>query len=285
MTDPADDNVPIPIAVPALIDQERFQRVAFRRKLRSPRKTPPLHVSPRTVLTGLCKCGFCESSMHIATGKSGKYRYLKCNQRNTVSNSICSSPNVPYERFEKLVIQSVIEQILTESHLKTILEDCQQNAARIGNNQSAERREVADKKALVERKLQNLYKLVEEGKVRIDTSLNKRLTAWQDSLEELNVKLASIKVPVVLPTNLLDQLDLVSFRSSVVSVLADPTSSEAITFMHLVVKEIRVYADEVTVSGPNLGVLEATLNHRRVAAPAVPSFRCNWRRGRDSNPR
>ncbi|MCC4115345.1 zinc ribbon domain-containing protein [Aromatoleum toluclasticum] len=277
MTDDPQKRI-IRIKVPVIIDEERFRRIAARRTSRSPRKTPPLHVTPRTLLTGLCRCGYCRSAMHIVTGKGGRYRYLKCNRRHTISGSICSSPNLPYERFEKLILRHVAEHVLTESRLQIILEDCRVHADLLSRTQRSERQQFADLKASIERKLKNLYKLVEEEKVRIDDSLRARITTWQDELTDITVKLDSVKVPVALPKDLVNRIDIKSFRSAVLAVLDEPGSDSAKAFMHLVVQEIRIYADEASVSGPNLGVLEAALTHQRSTASQVPSFMCNWRR-------
>ncbi len=274
----------VPVSVPVIIEKERFDRIGVRRAARAPRNTPPLHVTPKTLLTGLCRCGYCKSSMHISTGKSGRYRYLKCNRRNTISGSICGSPNVPYERFEKLLVRSIVGRVLTESRVASILEDCRSHAERISSTQGTERRQVADAKAQVERKLKNLYKLVEDEKVKIDSSLAERIQAWQDELKELTVKLNSIKVPVSLPKNILDSINIATFQEAATALLENTDSDDAKAFIHLIVDEIRIYADEVTVSGPNLGLLEAALSHRKASQSTVPSFMSNWRGLRDSNP-
>jgi hypothetical protein len=162
---------------------------------------------------------------------------------------------------------------------------CRTHADRLSSSQGTERRQIADEKAKVERKLNNLYKLVEDEKVRIDSSLGVRIQSWQDELKELTVTLNSIKVPVTLPSNIVNSIDVSAFRAAAMALLESPGSEDAKAFMHLVVGEIRIYADEVSVSGPNLGVLEAALTHTRATVPAVPSFISNWRKGWDSNPR
>ncbi|WP_087723528.1 recombinase family protein [Pandoraea sp. PE-S2T-3] len=279
-----DDDSVVSVPVPVIVDKDRFQRVEVRRAARAPRNTPPLHVAPRTLLTGLCHCGYCQSSMHIVTGKSGRYRYLKCSRRHTISGSICRSPNVPYERFEKMILKTVAEHVLSERKLKTILDDCCTHADRFAKHQGTERRQITDARAKVERKLTNLYRLVEDEKVRIDGSLGRRIQSWQDELKNLTVKLNSIRVPVTLSANIANSIDVGTFRAAAIALLEDSSSDDARAFMHLVVGEIRVYADEASVSGPNIGVLEAALAHMRATMPAVPSFMSNWRREGDSNP-
>ncbi|WP_175891403.1 recombinase family protein [Burkholderia cepacia] len=275
----------IAVPVPVIIDRERFSRVAARRVSRSPRKTPPLHVTPRTLLTGLCRCGYCDSAMHIATGKGGRYRYLKCNRRGSISSSICSSPNIPYERFEKLILRSVIEHTLTEGRLQQIFDDCRAHASRLRTIQGSEHQKLTKTAAEVTRKLNNLYKLVEDDKVFIDSSLRKRMQTWQDALKELTAQLNSTKVPAVLPANIINSIDITAFRTAVLTILDNPDGDEAKAFLHLAVQEIRIYADEANLVGPNVGMVEAALTMKKGTAPAVPSFMCNWRREGDSNPR
>jgi site-specific DNA recombinase len=279
----------IPIPVPQIIEVDRFQRVDVRRKSRSPRNKPPLHVTPKTLLTGLCKCGYCGCPMHISTGKSGQYRYLKCNDRNVVSNTICRSPNVPYEKFEKLVLECVIDEILTEANVNSILEDCIANIDKLNSDSTKEKTELFAHRTEIERKLTNLYSLIEQEKTRIDSTLSKRLAAWQDDLETTTAKLNSLKVKVALPPKLLAEINLTEFRSALVETLSDSESEDAKAFMHLFVDEIRIYGDEVTLKGSNLGIIETAMSmgtsHGRSDANSVPSFVGNWRRGRDSNPR
>lgn len=268
----------VPVSVPVIIEKERFDRIEVRRAARAPRNTPPLHVTPKTLLTGLCHCGYCESSMHIVTGKGGKYRYLKCNRRHSISGSICMSPNVPYEQFEKLIVSSIMERVLTEDRIRRIFEDCYHSADKFSNTRSRERKQVAEAKAQVERKLKNLYRLVEDEKVRIDPSLGARIQVWQDELKELTLQLNSTKAPVSLPINLLNSIDVGAFKAAMIELLEEPGSDEAKAFIHLVIRDIRIYAQEVTVSGTNLGMLEASLMYAGNDAPRVPSFMGDWRK-------
>ncbi|GLS05939.1 hypothetical protein GCM10007860_31030 [Chitiniphilus shinanonensis] len=171
------DDTFVTIVVPVIIEVERFQRVALRRTARAPRNTPPLHVTPKTLLTGLCHCGYCKSAMCITTGKSGRYRYLKCNKRISVSGSSCPSRNVPYERFEKAILMAITERVLTDKRIRAILADCRNHADKLSAQQETERHQVAEAKSQVERKLNSLYKLVEDEKVKIDSSLGVRIQA------------------------------------------------------------------------------------------------------------
>ncbi len=281
---------PIPVAVPIIIPKERFDRIGVTRNQRSPRQRPPLHVTPKSLLTGLCRCGTCGSAMSIATGKGGRYRYLKCCNRNSVDNDACESPNLPLEKFEMMVLETVTENVLTEERIAMILADCRENIDQFSQNSGKERKQLTDHQADCQRRLSKLYQLVEESEGNSDgafedQSLSQRIRHWQDKLKEVKVQLSELKVTVALSPNLFESIDITTFSSKMRSILLDPKSEEAAAFLRLFVSEIRVYANTASMSGPNLGVLEAAIAEKKDTTAVVPSFMSNWRRGRDSTPR
>jgi site-specific DNA recombinase len=273
-----EDDGPIEVSVPPIIDKDRFNRIKVTRSERSPRKRPPLYVTPRSLLTGLCRCGFCSRSMIITTGKNGRYRYLKCTGRNAISNTVCSSPNLPLRQFERVVIETITETVLTEDRILAILDDCRANVDSLAANQSDEVRVATRHLHDLRQRLSRLYKLVEEDKIRIDATLSKRIEFFQDGIDATEEELSVMKVPVAFPKALLKSIDVPEFRRIVVNALSDTTSEEAKKFMHLFVKEIKVYRDECTISGENLAVLEGLLAQQRELTPSVPSFMRNWRK-------
>jgi site-specific DNA recombinase len=276
--------------VPIIIPKERFDAIGVTRNKKSPKQKPPLYVTPKSLLTGLCRCGTCGGAMSIATGKGGRYRYLKCCNRNSIDNDACESPNLPLEKFEKLVLETVIENVLTEERIAMILSDCRDNIDQFSQNSTQERKQLIDLQSDCQRRLTKLYQIVEESDgdpaaAFKDQSLSQRIRHWQDRLTEVKVQLSELKVSVALSPNLFEGIDVPAFSSKMRSVMMDPKSEEAAGFLRLFVSEIKVYADTASMSGPNLGVLETVIAERKDTAAVVPSFMSNWRRGRDSNPR
>ena len=281
---------PIPVAVPIIIPKERFDAIGLTRNKRSPRQKPPLYVTPKSLLTGLCRCGTCGGAMSISTGKGGRYRYLKCCKRNAIDNEACESPNLPLERFELLVLETVVENVLTEERIAMILSDCRDNIDQVFQNSSQERKQLIDSQADCQRRLTKLYQLIEEsgdnptGAIE-DQSLSQRIRHWQDKLKEVKVQLSELKVTVALSPNLFEGIDMPAFSSNMRAIMMNPKSEEAAAFLRLFVSEIRVYADTASMSGPNLGLLEAAIAQNKDPTCVVPSFMSNWRRRGDSNPR
>jgi hypothetical protein len=138
-------------------------------------------------------------------------------------------------------------------------------------------------KGQIERKLSNLYKLAKEAeddpnRARDGHSLSKRMRNLQDELDAITVKLDGLKVSVAFPPRLLDRVDLTSFASRMPAVLTDPSTEDARTFLRPFVGEIRVYANQATISRPNLSVVEAAVTSSGAAGASVPTFTYNWRK-------
>ena len=138
-------------------------------------------------------------------------------------------------------------------------------------------------KGQIERKLSNLYKLAKEAeddpnRARDGHSLSKRIRRLQDEPDTITVKLDGLKVSVAFPPRLLGGVDLTSFASRMPVVLTDPSTEDARTFLRLFVGEIRVYANQATISRPNLSVVEAAVTSSGAAGASVPTFTYNWRK-------
>jgi site-specific DNA recombinase len=277
---------PIPIRVPVIIDELRFKRIGVRRVERTQRKRPMLHTAPPSLLTGLCVCGYCGSSMYVTTGKGGRYRYLKCNKRNRSDNASCCSPNIPLEVFETLVLEALLGQVITETRVQAIFSDCATRVDEVQSRESKELDVLTQSRADAQRRVNNLYKLVEQvGFDPTDESFRKRLRANQDELEALSVKIEDLKVKVIIPKSIFKEVSVADFGSGVRSILGDRNNPLAKEFLRFFINEIRVYAEETTITGSNLGLVEAAIRHKGGTPGGVPSSFHKWRRGRDSNPR
>lgn len=80
-------------------------------------------IRSNNLLTGILKCGICGSGMTLSSGKSGKYKYYACTTKLKHSVDLCKSKWVPKEQLESLVLDAVLEKVITEDHLKQIIED------------------------------------------------------------------------------------------------------------------------------------------------------------------
>ncbi len=100
-----------------------YAAVAAKRHQRSPAVTPARLVNSPTLLTGLLKCGVCGAGMTLATGKGGRYRYYKCNTRIAQHAKACTTPAVPMDKLDALVLTALADKVLTPERLKAMLQE------------------------------------------------------------------------------------------------------------------------------------------------------------------
>ncbi len=94
-------------AVPAIVCEADFDQVQENLSAPSPRRTPPRVVSCPTLLTGLARCGSCDSGTTIRTGKSGRYR---------------TGRSIDMNALDGMVIEHLTDQLFTLERLKITLE-------------------------------------------------------------------------------------------------------------------------------------------------------------------
>ncbi len=115
------------VSIPPIVSKDTFEAVAAKRHQRSPCVTPARLVSSPTLLTGLLKCGACGAGMTLATGKGGRYRYYKCNTRIAQHAKACTTPAVPMNKLDALVLTALADKVLTPERLKEMLREMKQH--------------------------------------------------------------------------------------------------------------------------------------------------------------
>ncbi|RDD61202.1 hypothetical protein DRB17_14035 [Ferruginivarius sediminum] len=61
-------------------------------------KTPPRYTTSEILFGGLLKCGHTGRAMSISTGKFGRYRYYKCNNKQKKKRCKCGGMSFPMRK-------------------------------------------------------------------------------------------------------------------------------------------------------------------------------------------
>jgi site-specific DNA recombinase len=276
---------PVVIKTDAIIDKDRFERMAVTRKARAPTQTPPTHVTPTGPMSGLVKCGECGGSLMLSSGNGngGRYRYYKCKTRLKQHINDCACPNIPADELETLILNAVLDRVLEPENTKAILGDCIANSEEFRTKEVDQRREVDQALRSVNIKLSNLLNAVEGGLLTQDSTIADRIRALQQQKDELTVKQSDLRVSVAVPRTLLTELTMDEFTAKMRAQLADPSSESARQLLRLLVQQITIYPEKATMRGPNLRVAEAAILHRSNGQTPVPTFIHKWRARKDSN--
>ncbi|AQU05286.1 serine recombinase [Dehalococcoides mccartyi] len=152
-------------ACPVIVSRQVFDSAQELIRERAPKITHPKRTGSRFLLSGFTFCGHCGKAMIGQDAKSGKFSYYVCGTLNKKGAGSCPSHYFNSRVFEETVVKVIRENILTEDHLKRLVEMVNQemdvNSREYQNELDAVLEEMAD----TNRRLERLYDAVESGKI------------------------------------------------------------------------------------------------------------------------
>lgn len=265
-----------------------FDAVQARLASNNPKVTPPRIVNGPTMLAGLGVCGEpgCGHGLLLQTGKSGRYRYYACQRRRTLSADACSLKHQPMALVDDIVVDAVMERLLTRERLGEIL------ATLISRSDTA----LADRKqALGRLKAQRteaqaavarLWDAVEAGLARpSEADFAERMTAARERVARLTHEIDLLEAQDAAPTRrpiTAEVLDRFAAMMREGLQQADPRQRQA--YVRLIVNEVTLSNTALTITGSRktlASIVAATAN--ATGNTAVPKFAQKWRTRKDSN--
>jgi site-specific DNA recombinase len=238
----------VKLAVDPIIEPAVFRRVQLRREARAPAVVAPRVVSSPTLLTGLLKCDGCGAGMTLATGKSGRYRYCKCNTRIGEGIDYCTSENLPMQKLDALVLNSLADRVFTAARVRLMLESLAKHGKDSGNQHQRQLETLNRELAAVTQGMERLYEGVEQGVLKLDDTLRQRTDKLQMQRQAILTDIARLKTKATVPAHVLQQKHIDAFTRLVRAKLLE-SGAFAKGYLRLLVQEIRVNKREVQVTG------------------------------------
>lgn len=268
----------VPVNLQPIIDAETFERAARRRRERTATNVPPRVVSSPTLLTGLLRCGCCGSRMTLATGKGGRYRYYKCSSKvNTVGVKACDNRNVPMERLDDLILQTVAERIFTPERVTAMMKDLRDRLKKARSQESDKIRELSRELEEITQRTERLYEAVEKGFLPMDATLQERAHRHQARRQEILMELASLRWQKETPLDKLGVRHIAAFCTAIRAKFLDRESNFGKEYLKLLVNDIRVVKKEVHLTGSYASMAGALcMSTKPGSFDGVPSFDLGW---------
>ena len=276
---------PIVMKVPPIIEKEQFDRVTSLLKSRRPGKNPKRNVQSYHILTGLLKCGECNSDYRITTGKSGAYKYYKCGQKVNVDVNCCSGRNIPKDAIEREVIEGLKQYLLVPERLLSITQEFKSTAKE--RNAGARQRILNHQHELarIKAEISNLYNHIARETLTLDSTLTKHLRTLKLQKSSTESEINSLKSSISLPYLNFGYDQVKSFVQGSLELLAKDNKDLIRSYLTSVVQKITVKKKSLTVQGANFQAVRAIAPKKMGTAYTVPTSFTIWRRERDSNPR
>jgi site-specific DNA recombinase len=275
----------IKIDLEPIIDEETFIIAQKARESRSPLSGMPARVvNGPTLLTGLLKCDICGASMTIATGKGGSYRYYKCTNKIKHGIRECSSLNIPMEKLDKAILNSLSEKIFTPERVESILKALKRKKRSSKIPYDDKLNQLNKELEEINNKSERLLEAVENGFLPMDASLRDRSQKLKARREEILIQIAGIKREKEVPLSKIGMKTIKEFCSVLKERLKTQSTDFGKGYLRLLVDEIRVKGKNVLIKGKNSAIAEA-LMQKKVSTfnMEVPTSVYVWLPSTDSN--
>ena len=148
-------------AFPAIVSHDEFRRVARMLRSRAPSLIHPRRASSPYLLSGLLKCRRCGTAFTGQEAKSGQFAYYVCNSLATRGAGTCDAPRLNAKRFERLIVDQIRENILTESNIRDLVNLVSEEMDGVAHEQRQKLETIESELAEARRRLDRLYNLVE----------------------------------------------------------------------------------------------------------------------------
>ena len=144
-----------------IVSKDLFRRVSELLKSRAPSKVHPRRVASSYLLSGLVKCSGCRKALTGQESKGGKFAYYVCNSLLKRGSGACDAPRLNSRRFERLVVDQIRENILTESNMRELVRLVDEEMDGVAHEHRQKLEAIESELAEVRRRLDRLYNLIE----------------------------------------------------------------------------------------------------------------------------
>ncbi len=234
-------------AFPAIVSKEEFRRVGDLMRSRAPTKVHPRRAASSYLLSGMVKCRRCRTALTGQEAKSGKFAYYVCQSLMKRGKGSCKTPRLNSKRFERLIVDEIRENILTEGNIRDLVKLVDEEMDGVAHEQRKKLESIESELAEVKRWLDRLYRAIETTDLDISDIAprirehRERERKLQDSARVVEATLAERRVK-------LDDVETITaFALDMGAFLKGSELTERRTFIQSFVKEISVGPGKATI--------------------------------------
>ena len=238
-------------AIPAIISKEDFYAVN-KKRLSNVHTGPKYAAKEKYILTGKITCGLCGGPMsgHRVYGRARKdgskkkFIYYKCTTNIRTNVGSCQQKSIKRDWLEDIVLNAISEKIFSSKAMDTITKNMTDVFSTISKKSKNQIEELLTAKRMAERKLNNLYDLVENGVA--DEYDKERLMSAKKELATIKEKLETANNMSRIPTLSQEEIvDTLSMLKENVYIKKDYESRR--TLIDLFVEKVIIFENQVSI--------------------------------------
>ena len=231
-------------AFPAIVTKQEFRRITRSLRSKAPARVNPRRASSPYLLSGLVKCEKCGKALTAAEAKSGKYSYYVCHSLLKKGKGTCKTPRLNSKRFEKLMIDQIRANILTESNIRDLVRLMDEEMDGVAAEQRERLENIEAELIEVRRRLDRVWHVIENSELDISDATS-RIREHRERQEKLEIAAEEARALLSERRAVLDNVDTIAEDMSDFLMTSEITESRA--FIKSFVKEIKVKPGKATV--------------------------------------
>ena len=234
-------------AHPAIISKREFRRIKKMLASRAPRKVNPRRASSPYLLSGLARCETCDRAMTASEAKSGKYTYYVCDTLIKRGRGTCKTPRLNAKKFEKMIVNELRENILTESNIRGLVKLLDEEMDGVAREQRDKLEAIEEELEDVKRRLGRIWNFIETSDTEM-ADASERIREHRERKEKLETAAEEARALLAERRQLLDSADIVAtFAEEMSEFLKSSELTQTKAFVHSFVKAIEVRPGMATI--------------------------------------
>ena len=246
----AKDNVPpvrVDNAFPAIVSRDEFERVSAILGSKAPAKIHPRRAASPYLLSGIVRCETCGKALTAHEAKSGQFTYYVCHSLLKRGQGACDTPRLNSKRFERMIIDSIRENILTESNIRELVKLVNEELDSVIREQREKAEAVDEELNEIRRRLDRLWQAVETTDLEINDILP-RIREHKERQEKLEIAADEARaILAVRMQGLGDEGTIAAYVKEMSDFLMESELTETRAFIRSFVKEIGVVPGKATI--------------------------------------
>ena len=223
-----------------IVSTDIFRRVSTLLKSRAPSKVHPRRVASSYLLSGLVRCSGCRRALTGQESKSGRFAYYVCNSLMKRGSGACDTPRLNSKRFERLVLDQIRENILTESNMRELVRLVDEEMDGVAHEQRQKLETIESELAKVRRRLDRLYHLIETTDLDM-SDVTPRIREHRERQERLEVSAEETRAMLSDRRVRLDDVETIAaFAQDMSAFLMESEFTETKAFIRSFVKEVGI---------------------------------------------
>ena len=227
-------------AHPAIVSKRDFQKARRLLGSRAPKKVNPRRASSPYLLSGIAKCETCGKAMTAAEAKSGKYTYYICHSLLKRGKGTCETPRLNAKSFEKLIVNEIRENVLTESNIRDLVKLLDEEMDGVARDQRERLQNIEEELEDVKKRLGRIWNHIETTDTEM-ADASDRIREHRERKEKLEIAAEEARALLKERRQFLDSADTIAaFAAEMSEFLKTSELTETKAFVGSFVKEVVV---------------------------------------------